>query len=263
MFSSLFLFAALSTSLLQVAALLPRGVIFPLYVFPDLVAGDNCAAWTPVYNSITANPTLPFIFVVNPANGPGGANTQPDPVYQACIAPLKTNANVRVIGYVATGRGVTRTSAEVTADITTYGQWGAAYRPTGIFFDETDASTGFVSLYQSYANAVHSSALGSSAFIIFNPGQTPTPQFYTFADLIVTREDFYSAFSVSQLTINSTAPASKQAVVLHDGPATTPVALVDQLEQLGIGYIFITEAEYSTVPADWANFCSDVAAAQS
>ncbi|KAJ7031120.1 Spherulation-specific family 4 [Mycena alexandri] len=263
MFSVLFLFVALTSRLHEVTALLSHGVLFPLYIFPDLVSGDNCAAWTPVFNAITANPTLPFLFVVNPANGPGAANTQPDPVYQQCIPTLKSNANARVIGYVATGQG-TRNSADVTADIATYAQWGAAYRPTGIFFDETKATTQFVSLYQSYASAVHSSALGSSAFIIFNPGVTPTPEFYTFADLIVTREDFYSSFSVSQLAINSTAPAIKQAVLLHDGPTTTPVSLVDQLiGQLGIGYLFITNAEYTSIPSDWDNFVADVSAAQS
>lgn len=114
--------------------------------------------------SLTANPTLPFLFVVNPSSGPGSANTQPDSNYQTCIAELASNANARVLGYVATGQG-TRSSSDVTTDIATYAQWDAAYRPTGIFFDETEATTDFVSLYQSYANAVHSSALGSSAFV--------------------------------------------------------------------------------------------------
>ncbi|KAJ7088698.1 Spherulation-specific family 4 [Mycena epipterygia] len=252
----------LALALRPAAALLSKGVIFPLYVYPDLNFNDGCTQWAPIFTSLTANPTLPFLFVINPASGPGSANTQPDSNYQTCIAELASNANARVLGYVATGKG-TRNASDVTTDITTYAQWGAAYRPTGIFFDETEATTEFVSLYQSYANAVHSSALGSSAFVMFNPGVVPVDDFYTFADLVVSREDFYSAFSTSQLTISATAPAAKQAVLLHDGPATTPVDLVDQLTgQLGIGYIFITNAEYATVPADWANFCADVAAAQ-
>ncbi|KAJ7097658.1 hypothetical protein C8R44DRAFT_889189 [Mycena epipterygia] len=164
--------------------------------------------------SITANPTLSFLFVINPLNGPGARNT-----------------------------------FDVTTDIATYAQWGAAYRPTGIFFDETTATTQLVSLYQSYANSMHS-ALGSTAFVR-NHGVVPVDEFYTFADLAVSCEDFYSAFSTSQLTISATAPAAKQA------------DLVKQLTgQLGIGYIYITNAEYNTVPADWANFSSNVTAAQ-
>ncbi|KAJ6545345.1 Spherulation-specific family 4 [Mycena capillaripes] len=244
MFALLF-FAALA--LRPVVALLSNGVIFPLYIYPDLVFNDGCAAWTPVFTAITANPTLPFLIVINPASGPGSANTQPDTNYQSCIASLNSHANVRVLGYVATGFGG-RSSSDVTTDIATYGQWGTAYRPTGIFFDETEATTQFVSLYQSYATSV-----------MFNPGVAPVPAFYTFADLVVSIENFYSSFSVSQLVISPAAPAHKQSVLLHDGPSTTPVTLVNQLsEQLGIGYIFITDAEYTSIPSDWANFCNDV-----
>ncbi|KAJ7088672.1 Spherulation-specific family 4 [Mycena epipterygia] len=252
------LFIALA--LRPVVALLSNGVVFPLYIYPDLVFNDGCAAWTPVFTAITANPTLPFLIIINPDNGPGDGGT--DTNYQSCITSLKSHANVRVIGYVATGFGA-RSSSNVTADITTYAQWGAAFRPTGIFFDETEATTQFVSLYQSYATFVHSSALGSSAFVMFNPGVAPVTAFYTFADLVVSREDFYSSFSTSQLVISTAAPAHQQSVLLHDGPSTTPVSLVDQLSgQLGIGYIFITNAEYTSIPSDWANFCADVAAAQ-
>ncbi|KAJ7680731.1 Spherulation-specific family 4 [Mycena polygramma] len=252
----------LAFALRPVVALLAKGVIFPLYIYPDLVFNDGCAAWTPVFTAITVNPTLPFLVVVNPNSGPGDANTQPDTNYQSCVTRLKSNANVRVIGYVRTGFG-SRSSSDVTTDIATYAQWTAAYRPTGIFFDETTATTQFVSLYQSYATAVHNSALGSLAFVSFNPGVTPVNNFYSFADLVVSVENFYSAFSPSQLVISTAAPASKQSVILHDGPITTPVSLVDQLTgQLGISYIFITNANYTTIPSDFANFCNDVRAAQ-
>ncbi|KAJ6576923.1 Spherulation-specific family 4 [Mycena vulgaris] len=252
----------LALVLRPVTALLSNGVIFPLYIYPDLVSNDGCAAWTPVFTSIAANPTLPFLLVINPANGPG-PDPQPDTNYQSCIASLTANANVRVLGYVATGFG-TRASADVTADIATYAQWAAAYRPTGIFFDETKATADFVTLYQSYAALVKSSALGSAAFVTFNPGVAPVVDFYSFADLVVSIENFYSAFSPSQLVISAAAPAHQQAVVLHDGPTTTPTSLVTQLSgELGIGYIFITDAEYTSIPADWTNFCAAVRVAQS
>ncbi|KAJ6458388.1 Spherulation-specific family 4 [Mycena vitilis] len=251
----------LAIALRPVTALLAKGVIFPLYVYPDLVFDDGCAAWAPVFSAITANPTLPFLIVANPNSGPGDANTQPDSNYQTCITNLKSNANVRVIGYVKTGFGA-RSSADVTADISTYAQWTDAYRPTGIFFDETLATAEFVSQYQSFATAVRSSALGSTAFVTVNPGDTPVDDFYTFSDLVVSAENFYSSFSASQLVISTASPASKQSVILHDAPSTTPVSLVDQLVGDGIPYIFVTEANYTTIPVDLANFCKAVVAAQ-
>ncbi|KAJ7085209.1 Spherulation-specific family 4 [Mycena belliarum] len=256
MFAFLFILALV---LRPALALLSKGVIFPLYIYP----GDECAAWAPVFTAATANPTLPFLVIANPDSGPGAvANTQPDSNYQTCLTNLTAHANVRSIGYVATGYG-TRASAAVEADIATYAQWSAAYRPSGIFFDETEATPAFEALYRSYAAAVHSSTLGSSAFVAFNPGVVPDAAFYGFADLIVSAEDFYQDFSTSDLTINATAPAAKQAVILHAGPSATPVDLVRQLTgQLGIRYIFITDAEYTSIPKDWLNFCANVAAAQ-
>ena len=72
------------------------------------------------------------------------------------------------------------------------------------------------------------------------------------------------SFSPSQLTINSNSPASKQAVILHDGPTTVPTSLVSQLVRTdGIGSLFITNDggsnPYGSFPADWSNFVSTVA----
>ncbi|KAJ7884678.1 hypothetical protein B0H13DRAFT_1628611 [Mycena leptocephala] len=64
--------------------------------FPDLVFNNGCAAWTPVFTAITANPTLPFLIVINPNSGPGSANTQPDTNYQSCIASLKSSMKRRL-----------------------------------------------------------------------------------------------------------------------------------------------------------------------
>jgi len=259
MFASL-LFIAFA--LRPVVALLSNGVIFPLYIYPDLVFNDGCTQWTSVFTAITTNPTLPFLIVVNPNSGPGD-NT--DTNYQTCITKLKSFVNVETIGYVRTNYTV-RASSEVIADISAYASWDASYRPSGIFFDETLATTEAVSIYESYASAVHSS-LGSSAFVTFNPGVVPVDDFYAFSDLIVSAEVFYSDFSASQLTISTAAPGHKQSVILHDGPSTTPVSLVNQLSStLDIAYIFITnfaqDIAYENIPSDFANFCKDVAAAQ-
>ncbi|KAJ7035944.1 Spherulation-specific family 4-domain-containing protein [Mycena alexandri] len=83
----------------------------------------------------------------------GKANSQPDSTYQACVSTLRpaANPNVHVLGYVATGFG-SRASSAVEADVQTYAGWGAAYRPTGIFFDEVEGgSSANLALYTTYA----------------------------------------------------------------------------------------------------------------
>lgn len=37
-----------------------------------------------------------------------------------------------------------------------YAGWSSAYRPTGIFFDEVEATSTYLSLYQTYATKVKS-----------------------------------------------------------------------------------------------------------
>ena len=73
--------------------------------------------------------------------------------------------------------------------------------------------------------------------------------------------------STSQLTINSNSPASKQAVILHDGPTTVPSSLVSTLAHTDkIGSLFITDDTqasgnpYGAFPAAWISFVAAVAA---
>ena len=149
-------------------ALVSTGAIFPLYIYP----GDGCSAWTTLFDSyvflfrataysqdpvllsrITANPTLPFTLIINPDSGPG-ASSVPDSNYQACIPrALALGSNVKTVGYVHTGYG-TRSSSDVLADVSTYLNWPTSYRPSGIFFDETNATSDNFGLYSSYAAKV-------------------------------------------------------------------------------------------------------------
>jgi hypothetical protein len=169
-------------------------------------------------DSISTHPTLQFLVVVNPASGPGGANSQPDTNYQACIAQLRTTGaangnNVKILGYVATGFG-NRASSAVTTDIDTYKQWTAVYRPEGIFFDEAATAASFLANYQTFSAQVKTD-FGSSAYVsrsghcmsrlsvdlcivqvVLNPGTVPASTgYFSIADLVVTFEGFYNDFS--------------------------------------------------------------------
>lgn len=119
--------------------------------------------------SITNHPNLPFWVVVNPASGPGATNSQPDANYQACIPQLRpaANPNVKVLGYVPTGFG-SRAQSAVQADITTYSQWGAAYKPSGIFFDEVAANSGNEALYSGYSSFAKGKISGAAVSSILS-----------------------------------------------------------------------------------------------
>lgn len=72
-------------------------------------------------------------------------------------------------------------------------------------------------------------------------------------------------FSTSSLTINSSNPANKQIVILHDAPATPPASLIKTLAADKIAYIYITDGQeasdpYDVFPTQWTTFVSDVAA---
>ena len=91
---------------------------------------------------------------MNPASGPGGANTQPNSDYTGCI-PKLVASNSKILGYVDTGNGG-RASSAVSQDITTYAGWHSGYRPTGIFFDQVNPTSTYYSSYSTWSQDVTS-----------------------------------------------------------------------------------------------------------
>ena len=95
----------------------------PLYTYPPH------ASWTAVAAAKRANPNVPVVAVINPANGPG---TSVSSGYANAIPDLIA-AGVKVIGYVYTSYGA-RAAAEAQADID---RWRSFYPAvSGIVFDE-------------------------------------------------------------------------------------------------------------------------------
>ncbi|KAK7460544.1 hypothetical protein VKT23_009264 [Stygiomarasmius scandens] len=258
-----FLGTLTSTLLIQnlyhgVSAQLTTGAIFPLYIYPT-----SCASWSAVIDSVSANPTLPFYIIINPSSGPVQV---PDPGYQECIPELTSGSdNVVTVGYVRTQYG-NRASSDVIADVETYMGWDAAYRPTGIFFDEVNATADHVQLYSDYAAQVRQDVSGDST-VILNPGiPVSVDDYYGIADLIVTTETFFDDFDPSSLPISQSEPASQQAVVLHTGPQTLPTSFIDEMTGLGIGALYITNMNlanaYNTTPSYWGEFCEELVDSQ-
>ncbi|KZV60595.1 hypothetical protein PENSPDRAFT_644167 [Peniophora sp. CONT] len=208
--------------------------------------------------------------IINPDDGPLatsdlGAN------YAACVPGLKTaGPDSVVLGYVRTNYG-NQPEGKVHDDVDTYATWPTSYRPTGIFFDEVTYDAGHVSNYTGYATYARSKGFN---FIVFNPGEADADPGYfssSAADLVVTYEGPYSSsFSTSDLTISPSTPAAKQAVLMYNGPSTSPTALIDRLGSGGVGAVYITDDvlnddpesnPWDTVPSFWAQEIADVAAA--
>ncbi|KAF8583568.1 hypothetical protein K439DRAFT_1348278 [Ramaria rubella] len=243
-------------------------ILYPLYIDPG---GLSCAAWQPLINATATQPDLPFYIIVNPDSGPGSAT--PTAGYQTCIPSLRANSNVKVIGYVATGEGASRSQADVEGDVDLYAAWGSAYRPDGVFFDQAATSSQEVSVYETYRSYVATKAWFTSdeSFVTLNPGTTPDAGYYAVADLIVTFEDTYASFQFTDLTISTTTPASKQAVILHTAPSGSHASTIEELVSGGVAAIYITNIAddsatdfnpYSGFPVDWTEFVSAVADAE-
>ncbi|KAG6861048.1 hypothetical protein C0995_004549 [Termitomyces sp. Mi166 len=255
-------------------ALFPSAHIFPLYIYP----GTGCLNWAPLLAAVPAYPDLQFIVVVNPASGPGPAGSQPDANYQNCIVQLRNagdvNGNVKIIGYVATGFG-NRAPSAVTADIDTYSGWADAYYMEGIFFDEAVTDPNSVSKYQSYASYVKTE-LDPDAYITLNPGTwaegTSSPDYFSFADLVVTFEDEYKNFvslhnSTSRFPTGASTPTSKQAAIIHTGPMTAPIGTVQTITQtLRLGASFYSDLPntiaYNQFPTNWKGYLDELVATQ-
>ncbi|KAI0751510.1 Spherulation-specific family 4 [Daedaleopsis nitida] len=245
------------------AATLSSGLLVPLYINP--IGGPSCAGWAPLLNTVTAHPSVPFYTIINPASGPGNANTQPGREYQQCIPQLLSKPNVVVLGYVATWEGQAANQSGVIRDVNTYAAWASAYRPSGIFFDQVSATVATYATYQNFTNRARS----SFRYVTLNPGSAPTDdRFYSIADLLLTAENYYTAFSPKQLSLGSSTPASKQAVMLHDAPSTVPTSLINTLIKTDhIKALYVTDDKeanggnpYDALPSNLEKF---VAALQS
>lgn len=110
---------------------------------------------------ISAHPSTPFYVIINPNSGPV---TTPDDGYQTCIPHLKASPSVTVVGYVPTTTGRADQGA-VNSQIAEYAAWGSAYRPQGIFFDEVNPTSGFLTKYTNWTNTAKNTLNGGNGYV--------------------------------------------------------------------------------------------------
>jgi hypothetical protein len=135
--------------------------IVPLYTDPT----DR--SWSAIVTAALAHPTVQVVAIVNPADGPGSAKSAD---YVTGIATLQA-ANIKVIGYVATGYG-SHSIASMQAEIDT---WKSFYpQVQGIFFDEQSNDPADVAHYQTLSQYAKSKGF---TYTVGNPG-TDVPAAY-------------------------------------------------------------------------------------
>lgn len=182
----------------------------PLYAYPT-----DGTTWTDLAAAAKAHPSVEVVAIINPDSGPGAAA---DPVFSDGIAALQA-ANVRVVGYVATGYG-SKSMYVVNAETDKY----ALYYPglDGMFFDEMSSDEADVSKY-SNVGAHAGGAIGG--ITIGNPGTSVPIALLTTMERVVVYENpgQPAAAEIAAATKDSNAA---KFVILPYGVSTLDAAFV-------------------------------------
>jgi hypothetical protein len=159
---------------------------YPYWKDPDAYTWDDIAA---------AGSDIPITVIINPENGPGGANS-PNYDFKKGLKDL-TKGGVEIIGYVPTEYG-TRNIKYVKSDIKKYNDDftdGDNYSVTGIFLDQvkntTDRNT--LAYYRELWHYVkNSSDTPNLDLLVLNPGINTPEVFLDYADVIIVFEGKFS-----------------------------------------------------------------------
>jgi hypothetical protein len=227
-------------------------VVVPLYIYPAP------GSWEPLLQAVRDNPSVSFIAIINPHNGPG-AGPLPDANYRVALSQLSVFPNLQRLGYVHCTYGE-RNIADIQHDIQIYSAWNSQLRLDGIFFDETPSAQEAVGLMRDISNFTRSSwktATGHSAFIVHNPGVTICQEFYQDADLVVTFEQsadhWESHFLQHGVTERPIYFRAKDVAIVHScGDDVEGLAF--QIMELGFGGLYLTEqvgGRYNRWPDSW------------
>ncbi|MCJ1473856.1 hypothetical protein MMC13_002509 [Lambiella insularis] len=235
-------------------------ILFPAYFDPTPSGSSN--AWSPLYSSLATYPTLRHEVIINPDSGPNGPPTSE---YTSAMQTLKSYPNAIPLGYVDTNYGK-YSAANIQANISTWAQWPAAVRPTGIFFDDVDdgstsGSTAIMTQVAAFARAA-----GFTSKIVFNPGAIPLASaqtaLFVAADHVVVFEDSYANYAARATAIkslkNGGVPGRNMTIMVLDVPVTGSAlaTLVGNFTGECYGSVYLTDndGDYQSFGADWGNF---------
>lgn len=157
--------AALSLLLLVLSSYAVPGMLIPLYSYPE---GSAATDWNTVKAAASANPSIPFVVIINPDNGPGSSV---DTTYRSYVNSL-VGAGCKCLGYISTKTGSVSAST-VTGNMDKYKSWYP--NVTGFFLDEMAYSGSKQSYYQSLTNYAVSIGYG---YTMGNPGTATTQAYF-------------------------------------------------------------------------------------
>jgi len=230
-------------------------VIVPMYIYPYPLS-----AWTPLLNSVAANPNVDFKVIVNPQSGPGAGMT-PDYNYTINIAKLNSYSNVATLGYVYTSYGA-RAESDVEKDIRKYLNWDTVngtydVHMDGIFVDQAPNDGSYYDYLQGLSNLTKSTSTGNT--FIINPGSMPDTSFYDFSDYVNVFESTLANYNALDY-VNSVVPTyvySQSSAIIYDYDDPNDLAwYVSSLVSNGFGGFLLTSGNgwFNSWPANWGDF---------
>lgn len=244
-------------------------ILVPLYIYPAP------GAWAPLHKAITTHPKLDFTIVINPHNGPG-SGVGPDENYAREIRRLNSYANIRTVGYVATGYAK-REIAAVLQDVSAYSRWSknatSGLGMHGIFFDETPSQyepSSAQFLDTAHAAVRSEDGFGPQGLVINNPGTIPDILLLKGPDVTVVFEGEYDAYETHNIgqaiaSLERRIPTGTEvACIMHSVPkAIAKWEMEETVQELRkvADSVFITELSadyYSSFGPSWKAFVDEM-----
>ncbi|KAM0267959.1 hypothetical protein ACHAQH_010067 [Verticillium albo-atrum] len=246
-------------------------IFIPLYIYPFETA------WEPLLRSAAAHPSLTFVAVVNPGNGPG-PDPRPDASYVAALRRLCALPNIQLLGYVHVTY-CTRDPSAVERDIAVYRAWNddagdgqGSFRVEGIFFDETPwdpCHQAYMAGLARFTRDAWRSGLDQRAVLAYNPGVVVEPRWFSDADYVLVFEqsarhwaEYFEGQGLPQIP---PALRPKAVAVVHtcggsggggsgaEGGGEAG-ALARRIDGLGFGGVYLTDevdGGYTRWPVMW------------
>ncbi|KAF7590347.1 hypothetical protein BBP40_002950 [Aspergillus hancockii] len=241
-------------------------VLIPFYVYP----GEGSVNWAPMEKLVTDNPNVKFTIIINPDNGPGGEQL-PDNNWRKAVPKLASHSNVLVIGYVSTSWG-NREISKVQRDIKTYAEWPTAsgdssFAVHGIFLDEgaAVASQTTEDYYKQVVSKIKgTTGLGSSPYVVMNPGTIPAAPYLDIPDVSVIFESSNSVFQqkISENAFDSLKSMDRSrlaTMVTSVAPGSDVTGLISQLKSISGHVYFTNSASYLEYCSSWDELARAVA----
>jgi hypothetical protein len=219
------------------------GLVIPLYLYPG-------PQWKYLMEVKKANPSVPIVTIINPANGPGD---HVDPSYVEGIDSLRS-VGITVLGYLYTSYGE-RPTRGVISDIGKYSRW---YHVDGLMFDEMSNFLWHMDYYSSLNDYAHSFGY---KITFGNPGIGIPSNFVGTMDIIC----IYESAGFPQMPTVSRQRTGYQrsnfAMISYDVKIWDPDFVHEAANH--VGWIYVTDANlpnpYEKLPSYLAKEFSTIA----